>query len=48
MKKYVALTLVLIFVSLVITGCGETINGIGKDMQRVTKGFRMIFTKNER
>lgn len=28
-----------------LTGCGETISGIGKDIQRVGKGVKTIFFK---
>lgn len=47
MKRYVALGLALIFVSIIIAGCGETINGMGKDINRVGKGIRTIFIKGD-
>jgi len=46
MKKIVILVLVLISVSLIVTGCGETLNGISKDVQRVGKGVKTIFVRD--
>ncbi len=37
--KFVALFLFLILIS----GCGETIHGVGKDVSRVGRGVRTIF-----
>ncbi|MBL7156784.1 MAG: hypothetical protein ISS92_01340 [Candidatus Omnitrophica bacterium] len=47
MKKYVALLLALIFTTLVITGCGETFSGVGKDTRRIGKGVKTIFVRDE-
>ncbi len=37
---------VLVFVTLALVGCGETVSGIGKDASRVTKGVRTIFLRD--
>jgi len=47
MKRHVALILALIFVTLVITGCGETFSGIGKDARRIGKGVKTVFIREE-
>ena len=46
MKKSIALVLALIFVSLIIAGCGETFSGMGKDTRRMGKGIKTIFIKD--
>ena len=46
MKKSTGLLLALIFLTtLILTGCGETISGIGKDASRIGKGVKTIFIK---
>jgi len=47
MKKYVALVLILIFVSVMLSGCGETVNGLGKDASRIGKGIKTIFVRDD-
>ena len=47
MKRYIALVLALVFVSLIVTACGETFNGAGKDIKRVGKGVKTIFVRDE-
>ena len=37
--KFCALVLLLTFLS----GCGETVRGVGKDVSRVGRGVRTIF-----
>ena len=46
MKKYIALTLVLILASLAITGCGETVSGVGKDINRIGRGVKTVFIRD--
>lgn len=46
MKKSIVLVLALVFASLIMTGCGETFNGISKDVQRVGKGVKTIFVRD--
>ena len=46
MKKSVALAMALIYISLIIAGCGETVSGIRKDAKRVGKGIKTIFVKD--
>ena len=48
MKRCVALGLALILTVLVLSGCGETINGINRDFKRVGKGIRTIFFRGEK
>ena len=40
MRKFVALALLLIFISLITAGCGETLNGMGKDLRRMGTGVK--------
>ncbi len=46
MKRCVALILFLIFISVAISGCGETVSGIGKDAGRIGKGVKTIFIRD--
>ena len=46
MKRYFALFMLLIFVSVVLAGCGETISGVGKDASRIGKGVKTIFVRD--
>ena len=48
MKKCVALALTLAFTSIVLSGCGETVSGIGKDINRVGRGVKTIFIREEK
>ena len=43
MKKYAAILVLVIFICVSITGCGETIKGVGKDVDRVKNGVQTIF-----
>ncbi|MGB2706160.1 MAG: hypothetical protein WBC74_04835 [Candidatus Omnitrophota bacterium] len=47
MKKIVVLVLLLISVSLIITACGETFSGMGKDTRRMGQGVKTIFIRDE-
>ena len=38
---YISLIIICIF----LVGCGETIRGVGKDVSRVGKGVKTIFTR---
>jgi len=44
MRKLI-LWLVLIQMTLFLTGCGETVSGMGKDLGRMGKGTRTFFFK---
>jgi len=46
MKKIVVPVLVLISISLIMAGCGETFSGMSKDAQRVGKGIKTIFVRD--
>ena len=46
MKRYVLSVLVLAFLSVVLSGCGETVSGIGKDANRIGKGVQTIFVRD--
>lgn len=48
MKKYMMLALVLVFFSITIIGCGETINGVSKDAKRISKGIKTVFMREGR
>jgi predicted small secreted protein len=43
--KKAALVLILIFFCLELSGCGETVQGVKKDAQRMGKGVRTIFIR---
>lgn len=43
--KTLALVLSLAVLTVFLVGCGETVNGIGKDMSRVGHGVKMIFIR---
>ncbi|MEE8359712.1 MAG: hypothetical protein V3S04_02150 [Candidatus Omnitrophota bacterium] len=47
MKRYIALTLILISLSVMIAGCGETFQGIGKDTRRIGKGASTVIFRQE-
>ena len=42
MRKYLLIFL-LVAVSLGLTGCGETISGVGKDINRMGRGVNTFF-----
>ena len=46
MKRYALSVLVLVFASVVLSGCGETVSGIGKDASRIGKGVQTIFVRD--
>ena len=41
--KRVALALLLLAVCVVIFGCGETVSGVGKDVNRMGRGVTTFF-----
>lgn len=47
MKRYMALILILISISVMIAGCGETFQGIGKDARRIGKGTSTVIFRQE-
>ena len=47
MKKYMAFILLLVFASILASGCGETINGLSKDMRRISKGVKTVFMRGD-
>ena len=40
------LVAVLILLIFQLSGCGETVHGIGKDVQRVKEGIKTIFVRD--
>ncbi len=40
------LVMFLIIVAIQLSGCGETVSGIGKDWHRVGKGVKTIFIRD--
>lgn len=42
MRKFLLIVLV-IFVSSALAGCGETVSGVGKDINRMGKGANTFF-----
>lgn len=47
MRRYIVLALVLAFTSIIMAGCGETINGMSKDIRRISKGVKTVFVRND-
>jgi predicted small secreted protein len=47
MKRRVALVLGLIIASLITAGCGETVNGLSRDINRIGKGIKTVFMRGE-
>jgi predicted small secreted protein len=46
MKKIVLLVVCLILTYVITTGCGETIDGLGKDINRIGKGVKTVFVRD--
>jgi len=46
MKKVTALFLLMALATIILAGCGETMHGIGKDVNRVGKGIQTIFIRD--
>ncbi len=46
MKRAIVLVLMLVLLSFVVVGCGETFNGMSKDVKRVGKGVKTIFVRD--
>ena len=46
MRRIILMGLLAIF-SVTLFGCGETLNGIGKDVKRVTRGVKTVFIRDE-
>lgn len=44
--KKLALGALLAIVLLQLSGCGETVHGIGEDVQRMGKGVKTIFIRD--
>jgi predicted small secreted protein len=47
MKRYIALILLLLSISVMLAGCGETFQGIGKDAGRMGKGVNTFLFRQE-
>ena len=45
MKK-MFLVFIIISFSLALTGCGETLNGLSKDVSRMGRGVKTIFVRD--
>lgn len=45
MKRALLIGLLLISFALMLAGCGETLNGISKDVKRMGKGVKTIFVR---
>lgn len=45
MKKFFVFSLLAIC-CIMLSGCGETIGGVGKDASRIGKGVKTIFIKD--
>lgn len=46
MRK-IALSLLILCFAATLVGCGETMRGIGTDMQRIGKGTKTIFIRDD-
>ncbi|MBL7158802.1 MAG: hypothetical protein ISS91_04775 [Candidatus Omnitrophica bacterium] len=48
MKKYgVPVLIVTLLLSVVLSGCGETVKGICRDTKRVGKGVKTVFIRED-
>ena len=47
MKRSISIFLLLIFVSILLAGCGETISGMAKDVKRIGKGTKTVFIRED-
>ena len=47
MKHFVLLIMLVAFVSLLASGCGETMTGVTKDVKRQAKGVKTIFIRDD-
>lgn len=45
--KNIFLLLLLLVIVTYLSGCGETVSGIGKDAGRIGKGVKTIFIRGE-
>ena len=46
MKKNMFFLSLALLTAMLLTGCGETLNGMGKDVKRVGKGVKTIFVRD--
>lgn len=46
--RRLVLILVLVSISAILVGCGETISGVGKDANRMGKGVSTFFFRQEK
>jgi len=46
MRFYVKLILALVFVAFAAGGCGETLNGMARDVKRVGRGVKTVFFRD--
>lgn len=48
MKKHICIVMLLAAITgaMVISGCGETVNGLGKDTKRMGKGVKTFFFRD--
>jgi len=46
MKKSVLFVGIVLCASIMIAGCGETINGMNKDVSRIGKGVKTVFIRD--
>ncbi len=44
--KKLVFTVFLVTVMFQLSGCGETVSGIGKDARRIGKGVKTIFVRD--
>ncbi|MBL7156996.1 MAG: hypothetical protein ISS92_02410 [Candidatus Omnitrophica bacterium] len=47
MKQFILLIILVAFVSLLASGCGETMTGVTKDVKRQVKGVKTIFVRDD-
>lgn len=46
MKRNFALVMITMLLTMCLAGCGETVNGLSKDLKRVGKGIRTVFVRD--
>lgn len=47
MKKTFSILSLLVLFSFLVTGCGETVNGMVKDGKRIGSGIKKVFVQDE-
>lgn len=47
MRRYIIAMIAVFTAALIMSGCGETLTGLGKDVRRVGRGVKTIFVRED-